>query len=187
MWVFLHGNLEHVLCVLLLISRLGDIFSTLLVTPSLRLEANPLARKLGRPFMVLTVLVCLVPYYSKEMAVALLAPFLLVSASNISKLWFVRAFGEAEYVKLLMRLARKSKLSHMLVPLFGHALFTVLAGAVLIFLSQEPGNVLSAHFGLGIIIYAFVISLHGSFFYRRLFLLARQANAVPEPDGPTSA
>jgi hypothetical protein len=37
----------HITAVLVLLSRLGDIVSTRLVTPTLQLEANSIARHLG--------------------------------------------------------------------------------------------------------------------------------------------
>ena len=55
-------SLAHVLCGLILLGRLGDIISTWLITPKLDLEANPIVRRLGWRFAVLTVLICLVPY-----------------------------------------------------------------------------------------------------------------------------
>src|SRR5208337_445540 len=100
-----HSNFEHLLCALILVSRLGDIGSTYLITPKLKLEANLVAGKLGWWFAAATLLVCLVPYYSAPLGVVVLVPSLLVSASNTSKIWFVRAYGESEYHDLLCRLA----------------------------------------------------------------------------------
>jgi hypothetical protein len=44
---FVWTNFDHVLAALLLISRLGHIGTTYLITPTLRLEANPVVRKIG--------------------------------------------------------------------------------------------------------------------------------------------
>src|SRR5665213_2581533 len=133
-YILSHLRIEHFLCGLILISRMGDIGSTYLVTPTLKLEANPIVRKLGWKFAWLTLLVCLVPYYSTAMGVVVLVPSLLVSASNTSKIWFVRAYGESEYQALILRLAKGSKLSHALAVVFASALFIALAGLVLLFL-----------------------------------------------------
>src|SRR5262249_19699539 len=59
-----HGhNFQHVLALLILIGRVGDIGSTYLATPRLTLEANPFVRRLRWPFGVVSLGLCLVPYY----------------------------------------------------------------------------------------------------------------------------
>ena len=68
MLAFAYANFTHVLFVLLLVARLGDVGTTFLATPRLRLEANPIARKFGWPFALLTLGVCFLPYYSIEAA-----------------------------------------------------------------------------------------------------------------------
>ena len=40
------GNLNQYFCILPLVGRLGDIISTYIATPKLKLEANPIIRKL---------------------------------------------------------------------------------------------------------------------------------------------
>src|SRR5437773_11506825 len=92
-----HIRLEHLLCALIFISRLGDIGSTYLITPKLKLETNPIVRKLGWWFAIATLAVCLVPYYSTAMAIIVLVPSLMVSAANAGKIWVARAFGEGAY------------------------------------------------------------------------------------------
>ncbi len=187
---FIAGNLKHVLCGLLLISRLGDIITTRLATPKLRLEANPIVRRLGWPFAVLTVLACLLPYYDVRLAVLALAPFLLVSAANAGKIWFLRAYGEAEYAALVLRLARKSRLSHALAGVAASGGFVVLAGLVLWYLSPDPDADWGHWFGLGVMLYGFIVALYGSLHFIRIFRKARQlpaeeaaSEAPPEASG----
>jgi hypothetical protein len=48
--------MTHTIAFLLLLARLGDIGSTYLATPNLKLEANVLARRFKWPFAWLTVL-----------------------------------------------------------------------------------------------------------------------------------
>ena len=93
--------LEHILCVVILIGRIGDIGSTYLVTPGLRLEANPVARKLRWPFALLTVLVCLVPYWNTPLAVPIAVTSLVVTAENLRFGWIARALGEDELLAFL--------------------------------------------------------------------------------------
>jgi hypothetical protein len=47
--------LEHLLSALILLSRFGDIGSTYLATPKLKLEMNPPLKKFGRGFAMATV------------------------------------------------------------------------------------------------------------------------------------
>src|SRR5687767_4126428 len=106
-WIYI--NIEHVLCGLILLGRVGDIVSTRLITPKLKLEANLLAKKLGWPFGILTLLVCLLPYYSLPAGIVVLVPSLMVSSSNIAKIWVVRAYGEDEFMQRQLQLAARSK------------------------------------------------------------------------------
>jgi hypothetical protein len=178
---FIITHFQHVLCGLILISRMGDIGSTWLVTPQLKLEANPVMRKLGWRFALLTLLVCFVPYLSTEMGIMILVPSLFVSASNTAKIWFSRAYGETEYVELLSSMARKSRLGHAIAGVLVSASFISLAGLVLLFLSPDPDRDAGYWFAMGILCYAFVIALHGSLFMRRLFKRARRGE---QPSGP---
>lgn len=165
----LYANLSHVLCGLLLVSRIGDVLSTYLVTPNLALEANPLARKLGWRFALLTLSACLLPYFSREVAVAALMPFLFVSASNTGKVWMVRAMGESAYLALLHELARKSRLSHALVAVAMSAFFVALAGGTILLFYPNPSEDWGFWIGLGVITYSGVVALYGSLWMVRLF------------------
>ncbi len=93
MRTLLTENFTVVLAALILVSRLGDILSTYLVTPSLKLEANLLLRKLGWRFAVATTLIALVPFYNTALGVMVLVPSLLVSASNLQKVWAGESHG----------------------------------------------------------------------------------------------
>ena len=123
-FIYNQVKLEHLLCAIILFARLGDIGSTYLATPSLKLEANPIMKRLGWWFAIATLFICLVPYYSTGLAVVVLIPSLMVSAANMGRIWFARAYGEAETHELIFRLARKSKLSHALIPTISAAAFT---------------------------------------------------------------
>ena len=111
----LRDHLAHTLAVLLFVSRAGDVGSTYLLTPTLRLETNPIVRRLGWWWALASFAVCAVPYWSLELAVMLVVPFLLVSAANTAQVWAVRTMGEGEYHAYLLRLARKGSMVHALV------------------------------------------------------------------------
>jgi hypothetical protein len=54
---FLHGNLEYLLALLILLGRFGDVRSTRMISPALKLEANPVAKRfIFLPSILLPVL-----------------------------------------------------------------------------------------------------------------------------------
>lgn len=168
-YFYTHVKLEHLLCILILLSRIGDIGSTYLVTPTLKLEANPIMKRLGWWFALATLSICLIPYYSTAAGIVILIPSLMISASNTGKIWFARAYGESEYHALLLRTAKRSKLWHALLPTIAAAMFIALIGLVLLLLSPDPSKDWGYWFGFGFLGYAFVIGFHGSLFFIRLF------------------
>lgn len=188
-FILTHIRFEHLLCGLILLGRLGDIISTYLVSPKLQLEANPLVRKLGWRFASATVLLCLIPYWSTAGGVVVLIPSLMVSAANISKIWFARAYGESEYYELLLRLARESRLASALVPILVAASFIAVIGLVLLLLSPDPSRNWGYWFALGFLAYALAIGFHGSMFAIRLFRKAQRMDEAetPRPDQTADA
>ena len=157
------------LCGLILISRLGDILSTYFVTPTLKLEANPLARKFGWRFIVFTMIVAIIPFFSAAAGIIVLVPSLLVSASNISKIFAVRTLGEAEYHAFLLKVVSRGKLSHAIVGVLVSNVFFALAGAFLLFLGPDPHRFWSFWFAIGMLVYSVAISMHSCLYYKRLF------------------
>ncbi|MFA5205538.1 MAG: hypothetical protein WC708_14175 [Lentisphaeria bacterium] len=169
MQYIIHHYFEWMLCLLLLIGRLGDILSTYWATPTLKLEGNLLARKLGWPFVWLSILLCLIPFYSTSLAIVALVPSLLVSASNIGKIWLVRSVGETQFAELLTSVARKQRLMPALFWVFLSSSFIILAGVVLIGLCPDPERDWGFWYGVGIVVYGVAIMLHGSLYFWRLF------------------
>ena len=172
---FVYENFTHVLCALLLLAKLGDNISTRLITPTLKLEANPLARKLKWGFIWLTLAICLLPYYSTTLAVMALTVFLMISASNFGRVWQARVLGEDEIDRLSLVIARRSSLGQALWPRVVSALYVSAVGGLLIFL-EYPGDNWGFWVGMGIILYAAVILGYGALALTRLF---RRARAEP--------
>ena len=168
MLTFAYENLPHVLCALLLLARIGDVGTTYLVTPTLELEANPIVRKLGWRFALLTLGACLLPYVHMPLAVSALVAFLLVSASNAGKIWIARTIGEKAYATFALDLARKSKLSDALLGLAASTFFVALAGGtiLLFYPSEEEWGF---WLGLGVLVYAGAKCLYGTLALMRLF------------------
>jgi len=186
MSAFFFDHLKPCLCVLLLISRLGDILSTYMVTPSLALEANPIVKKLGWPFAWLTLVVCFAPYVSIQASLPLLVASLLVSASNSAKIWMARAMGEAEYGRLLFRLASTSRLSHALLATWISCFFMMLTGAVICLFYPDPAADPGFWLGGGVVLYGVVLGGYTTRAFIRLFAAAKRprVQAPPVIDSP---
>jgi hypothetical protein len=172
---------RHVLAALVLVSRLGDLGSTWLASPTLRLEANPLARRLGWRFGLLTLGVAALPYYNTALGVMVLTASFLVTAYNLSGGWMMRALGEDEMSALLERAARRSSLRSALGFTMGAGAATMLVGLLMIWLSETVEWGYS--FGWGIVMFAFVRIVHGGGFLIRLYRRVRNDadGAVPSP------
>src|SRR5262249_31301474 len=158
-----------VLALLILVSRVGDVVTTFFVTPTLKLEANPVVRKLGWRFAILSLAVSLIPWWSVGAGIVILVPSLMVSAGNAARIWAARTMGEASMKKMMLDLARRSTLRLALVPIYASSAFLALLGLVLIWLCPDPVADPAYWFGAGIVAYGIVIALHGSFAYVRLF------------------
>ena len=167
----------HLLASLILLSRLGDIVSTRLVTPTLRLEANSIVRRFGWWFAGATVLVALVPYYNAPIGVSILTVSLFVTSSNLGRGWWARALGEAECEALLIRAASRGRRSTALGFVLTAAAHMIFAGVFLMWLSGSAAT-WTFWFAFGVVGYGFVIGVHGSSFVLRIFNRAAQPASV---------
>jgi hypothetical protein len=141
--------------------------STRLVTPTLRLEANPIVRRLGWRFAASTLLVAAIPYVMLELGVVVLTTSLLVAGSSFSRGWLVHALGEAEYEDLLLRVASRGKRRVALGFILAGAAHVAAAGVVLMWLSTPYQW--GYYSGLGVLFYGLVVAIYGSLFVVRLF------------------
>jgi len=180
---FLHAHLKHVLCILILVSRIGDIGTTFLVTPTLALEANPVMRRLGWRFALLTLALGAAPYLSVNVAVMILVPSLMVSAANAGKIWVARTMGERQFSAMMLGLAARSRLRYALAPVFLSAFSIFLFGAFVVLLYPDPAGGLAFWVGAGVITYGLALALHGSLAFIRLFKAARSASGSRGPRG----
>jgi hypothetical protein len=174
---FIYQNFEHCLCGALLIAKLGDNISTWLATPNLKLEGNPIARKLRWGFIWFTLVLCLLPYFSTALAVMALPVFLMVSASNFGRVWMARALGEDEVGRLMKSIARRSTLGAALWPTLVSAAFVAALGAIVLFFYPFPDEDWGFWLGLGILIYAAVLVFYGTLAWVRLFRRVRSEPA----------
>lgn len=173
---FFRDHLVHCLAAALFVGRLADILSTRLGTPNLRLEANPLVRKLGWPFAWSTLLLSLVPYaepWGAVVAVPLIVASFFVAAQNLSRAWMMRAVGEQEYLAFSRRAFAKARPAVVYGSIAGSSALIAGVGLLLALFYPSPDE--WAHdFALGIALYAGAIALHGSLAARRAFRTIRQ-------------
>jgi hypothetical protein len=168
--------LPHLLALVILLGRLGDVGSTLFVTPTLALEANVIVRRFKLVPIVLGFALCFVPYLDVRLGVMVAVPSLLVTASNLSRGWMARAIGEKEAKALLLCVARRASLPVTLGMLAIATAFFCSAALLLCYLSEDWDS-LSFWFGAGMLVYAIAVGGHGSIFVTRLF---REAAATQD-------
>lgn len=166
---------SHLLCGLVFVGRAGDVGSTYLVTPTLKLEANPLVRKLRWPLAVVSLLFCLVPYVDLGAGVAVAVMSLAVTGSNLRLLWVARALGEEGLLEFYVGAAKRSSLRSMLLAHSASCCFDASVGLVLFFFEHDPRR-WAFWVAAGIVIFAFARLVHGASFLRRLHRIARESN-----------
>jgi len=146
----------HVIAGLAVCSRIADVWTTWLVTPTLKLEANSLARRFGWPYALLTILVGFVAYLSPTLGVIVLTTSFMVAASNASKILTAKALGEDELAAMSQRVTLATPpwpgLLYMVLP---GIFIGVLGGTLLFFypLATQWGY----YFGLGMLTYALAV------------------------------
>jgi hypothetical protein len=162
------GGPQYVLLLGLLIFARGmDFLSTWVATPTLALEANPIARWLGwqAGLVVNGVLSgCLALWPLPAIAVATTS--LLVAARNFQSAWLMRSLGEDAYRAFLReRLARGPAGLYWLCLLAQVALIATVGGGLLAFseLRLVPFAV-----GTGILVFALAILVFNALAARRL-------------------
>ena len=165
---------QLVLIGLLLLARLGDIGSTWLATPNLKLESNPIVRRLRWWYAWATLLICLVPLLSPGVGAALTVASLLVTGSNLSKGWLMRSLGEDGYLFLMHQTAARSSLPVALGFVLSSAAAVALVGWLLLLTSG--GEETWAYWGAtGILLYAGAVAFYGTISAARLFRTVREA------------
>jgi preprotein translocase subunit SecF len=169
-------TLENGLALIILIGRLGDVLSTLFVTPKLVLEGNPVVRRFKWPTMVAGFALCVVPYFDVLLAIMVAVPSLLITASNLSRGWMARALGEREVEAIILRAAARGSLATTLAMVWTAAIFVALTAGLLFWLSWNVDE-LAFYFALGILLYGLVLGIHSSFFFVRVFRRVR--NELP--------
>lgn len=100
-------------------------------------------------------------------------PFLLVTASNLSRAWMPRVLGEGEMEALILRAASRGTLGMALWLVWGVAVFFALTAGILWWLAADDD--IAWYFATGMALYGLIFAVHGSLAFMRVFRLARLA------------
>jgi hypothetical protein len=140
----------------LLFGRLMDLVSTRVATPTMLLEGNPIARRLGwRWGVVVNLGMCFGLAFWPLAGVIVTTTSLLVASRNFKGAWMMRSMGEERYLIFMLNQMRVTSRGLLLVCLLGETLLVGAIGAVLIAFSPEPSIPLGV--GGGILAYAVAV------------------------------
>jgi len=146
---------------LLLFSRGVDFLSTWIATPNLVLEGNPVAKKLGWKWSILTnFALCFGLAFWPLPAVVISTSSVLLAARNFQSAWIMRSMGEQNYRDWRIQRIQETSATLFLFCLFGQTALTAgLGGAILYLADWQRGFFLGA-IGLGIIVYSLAVVIY---------------------------
>jgi hypothetical protein len=168
------------LAAFVVVSRLTDIGSTWLATPKLKLEGNPLVRKLGWPFAWSSLLLAGLPWlndWAWAFALPVIVVSLEVSASNFSRVLFPRVLGEDEYDALVERVFRQANRGLVYGLIAAQSLLHAAVGGLLLLFYPSPDSP-AYFFGLGFVTFGAAVAIHTTASARRRFRAGEAANAL---------
>jgi hypothetical protein len=166
--------LYYLMLSLLLFSRGMDFLSTWVATPTLALEGNPLAKKLGWKLGgVVNIALCIAFALWPLTAIIVITSGLLVAAHNFHSAWLMRTMGEEEYRRWFIERLARTPLPFYFVCLLGETLLTALVGAGVVYFSDVEKVPFAI--GLGIMMYAVIV-----LFYTTLSLVRMRRRFAAE-------
>jgi len=140
----------------LLFARGMDFLSTWIASPTLKLEANPIARKLGwRASIGLNLVLCFLFALWPLPAVIIITSSLLVAARNFQSAWLMRLLGEDEYRCWIRQRLSEVGLGLYLFCLISQTILIGSVGGTLMYFSDW--RLIPFGVGTGIITYAVAV------------------------------
>lgn len=141
-------------------SRAADLFSTWVATPSLLLEANPIARWLGwRGAIPVNGLLCLGFAFFPLPAIILSTTSTLVAARNFQQAWLMRSYGEMNYRDWHVQRLQEVPYALFLGCLGLQNFLVGAVGVVLAWSAMVGKDILIVPFGIGAGIVAYAITV----------------------------
>jgi hypothetical protein len=145
--------------VLLVFARGADFLSTWVATPTLLLEGNPVARRLGWKWGgVINALMCGVLALWPLSAIVVSTASALVAARNFQSAWLMRTLGEHGYRDWHLARVQETPRSVYLFCLAGNTLLTAGVGGAVILFSEQ--RLVPLAIGMGIVAYAVAVALY---------------------------
>ena len=179
---FIGHYFTHFIALVVLVSRVGDLLTTYLVSPTLKLEANSLARRFGWKFAFAALLIALVPYYSTGAGVVIATASLLVSATNAMKIMTAKALGEDEYLRFTQSVVARTSFGAGILYVLMPALFMTLLGGFILILFPSASAGWGFPIAIGVLAYAFAIGLWGTVRFLRLKKTATKEEPSQSPE-----
>lgn len=154
------GSRDYWLMVLLLMfSRGMDILSTWIATPNLKLEGNPIAKKLGwRWGIPVNIAMCFGMAFWPVTAIAISTTSVLVAARNFQSAWLMRSMGEENYRDWHVSRIQETRITLYLFCLAGNTLLAAAVGVAIIYFSGDL--LIPLAIGLGIVTYAVAVAFY---------------------------
>lgn len=175
------GSLAHAgFALMLAFARGADLLSTWIATPTLALEANPVARRLGwRGGVAFSLVGCVLLGLWPLLAVAVATTSLLVAAHNLDSAWLMRAYGETGYRLWRAETLRNGRRGEFVLLLVARMALVLLVGGALMAFSGL--RLVPFAVGLGVVTYAVAVVFY------TLLALRRVQLKRPAPDAFTAA
>ena len=144
---------------LLVFARGMDFLSTWFATPTLALEANPLAKRLGWKWgIVFNVLLCVAAAHWPLAGLIVVTTSLLVAARNFKSAWLMRALGEEGYSMLVGDVMARTSWRAFFICVLGETLLFGLVGGAVVASSEWPSVPLAV--GMGMVAYAVAVAFY---------------------------
>lgn len=155
--VFLSGEYCALLA-FVLFARAMDFLSTWVATPNLKLEANPIARKMGWKIGIpVNVILSFFFAFWPLPAVVVTTTSLLVAARNFQSAWLMRTMGEVNYRLWMSERLHEAPRRLFIGCVFAQAALFLLLGGSLMFFSGW--RLVPFGVGMGMITYAFAVAI----------------------------
>ena len=151
---------------LLLFARGMDLLSTRFATPTLALEANPLAKWLGwKGGLAFNVALSFAVAFCPMAAVILTTTSLLVASRNFKSAFLMRALGEVNYSLLVGNALREGGRTSFVLCVLGETILFGLVGGAVIWAAD--GDALIWGLGFGLVAYALAVAFYSLLGLRR--------------------
>src|SRR4051812_46415964 len=163
------GSRDFCLMILLLAFGRGmDFLSTWVATPTLVLEGNPIAKKLGwRWGAIVNIAICIGMAFWPATAIAVSTMSVLVASRNFQSAWLMRTMGEERYREWHVARIQETPIIIFLACLAGNTLLIAAVGVGVIYYGANgiptPSlirAVAALSIGMGIVGYAMAVAFY---------------------------